>query len=401
MKNIFIITFLFIACAVKAQKVQEIASKNIDEAIPLFEQIADFKNTDNVKLIGIGDVGELVKETKKFNTAFSAYLITKKNYRNIVLRTDDWLLRPLNTYLTTDVPADDARTDSLIKSIFSGRHKFENREFSSFIKWIKAYNLAHPADVVNIFGVAPNTPIPPAYFLAIYVIPLDETNGLKLSEKWSNVAPSDSAAYADIKTWMVSVNKTRLSAVDQALLLRCGEDLVHNNFVLKIESPNQKFPAKAINDVSRYIAGQILKKLSKKTIHYGLNTEVVKANLETNFTADNAPYLSAGKFLSDALKENYYVFITDFAGTAKLPVADLSAQKMDVEQFTGSARAKALFGKKDYIDRKKDKDALKGYTPMLLPYIKGQFTNAIAEPDSYAADGLFLFSDLSEIDLNY
>lgn len=402
MKNICLfITLLVAFSSVSAQKIQELASKNIEEAIPMFEQISDFKNTDHVKLLGLGDVGEFVKESKKLNTAFSAYLITKKKFRNIVIQTDDWLLRPLNSYLTTSAPADTARIDSLIKNVFSGDHEFANPEFGSLMRWIKSYNLTHLEDMVNILGVTPHTQIPPSYFLATYVRPVDGSYMRKLSEKWSDNATPDSTAYSDIKIWLETFKDAKLSNFNQDLIFRCNEDLIHNKFVLKLESASQKFPVKAVNERSRYTADQILKKLSKKTIFYSLNLGVTKIDLQSNFVKDNLPSSSVGKFLSEDLKENYYVFITDFADTATLPVADLSAQKMNVEIFTGSTQAQTLFKKKDYFEHKKDKDVLKGYTPMVIPYVKGQYANALVKPETFAADAIFLFSHLSEIDLNY
>ena len=402
MKNIYIvITLLLVFSRVNAQKIQEIASKNIDEAIPMFEKISDFKNTDEVKLIGLGDIGEFVKESKKLNTAFSAYLISKKKVRNIVLPTDDWLLRPLNTYLTTSVPADTARLDSLIKNIFSGNHKFQNPEFRSLISWIKKYNSDHPKDRVTVFGAAPDTTIPPSYFLSTYVFPIDKSYGKTLSEKWGDNATSDSIAYADIKIWIETLKNTKPSKLHQDLIIKCNEDLIHNKFVLKYESIDQKFQPKALNAMCRYMANQILKKLTKKTIYYTLNADAAKADLEASYTLDNQPFFSVGKYLSEDLKENYYVFVTDFADVARLPVASLLTQKFNVEVFTGSEQAKTLFKKNDYFDRKKDKDVLKGYKPILLPYLKERYTNAIVGRDAIAVDALFLFSHLSEINLDY
>jgi hypothetical protein len=402
MKNIYtVIILLFFFCHVKAQKIQQIASKNIDEAIPMFEYISDFKNTDKVKLVGLGDAGEFVKESKKVNAAFSAYLVSKKKFRNIVLSADDWLLRPLNTYLITSLPADTARLDSLIKNIFSGVHRFRNLEFRSLMSWIKKYNSTHPNDMVNVFGVAPNTAIPPSYFLSAYVLPIDEIYGRILSEKWADNATPDSMAYLDIKTWISSLKNKKLSKLHQELITRCNEDLIHNRSVLKHEYIDQKFLPLALNARSRYIASQILKKSGQKTIFYALNTDVVKVDLEASFALDNHPFFSVGKYLSEDLKENYCVFITDFTGIANLPVVNLLARNTDVETFTGSERAKALFKINDYFDIEKNKDILKGYKPILLPYLKGQLINAIAGPDSVAADALFLFSDLSVTNLDY
>lgn len=402
MKNIcIVITLLFVFSYVNAQKVQEIASKNIDEAIPMFGHISDFKNTDGVKLVGLGDVGELAKESKKLNTTFSAYMISKKNFRNIVIPTDDWLLRPLNTYLTTSAPADTTLLDSLIKDIFASNHSFRNREFRSLLSWLKTYNSGHRQDMVNIFGVAPGTTIPPSYFLAAYVYTIDKPYGQKLSEKWSNNATPDSIAYADIKIWVASLKNTKLSKPHQDLIIRCNEDLLHNKAVVKIVSVDQKFPPKTLNDRSRYIANQIIKKLGKKTIYLGSNTEVIKADLLSNFVLNDLPIYSTGKYLGEDLKDNYCVFVTDFADTARLPVVYISTKKIEEEVIASSKQTKALPKKNDYFDRKKDLVSLRGYQPILLSTFKEVVTKAIVKQGDYATDALFLFSQLSKTDLSY
>ncbi|MFC0513360.1 erythromycin esterase family protein [Mucilaginibacter angelicae] len=402
MKNVYVVIILLLSFNhVNAQKIQEIASKNIDEAIPAFEHISQFKNTEKVKLVGLGDVGEFVKESKRINTAFSAYLISEKKFRNIVLPADDWLLRPLNSYLTTSVPADTAKLDSLIKNTFSGIHKFRNPEFRSLMSWIKKYNSTHPKDMVNVFGVAPNATIPPSYFLSVYVLVVDEPYSRTLSEKWSDNATPDSAAYLDIQIWSTSLKNKKLSKLHQDLIARCDEDLRHNKSVLKHESIDQKFQPELLNARSRYMANQILKRLDQKTIFYSLNTDVVKADLTSSFVLNNHPYFSVGKYLAEDLKENYYVFATDFTGIAKLPVVDLLARNTGVETFDGSAQAKALSKKNDYLDRESDMDILKGYQPVLLPYLKGQQTDVMTDRNTPAVDGLFLFSNLSEINLAY
>ncbi|MCC8427015.1 erythromycin esterase family protein [Mucilaginibacter sp. UR6-11] len=401
MKNLLISTVLLFGFGnVNAQKIQEIASKNIDQAIPLFDQISDFKNTDEVKLVGLGDVGEYVKESKKLNTAFSAYLISKKKFRNIVLQTDNWLLQPLNAYLTSSAPADSAVFIPLFINAIPARGQFANTDFMSLLTWIKKYNLAHPQDMVNIFGVAPNKIIPPSYFLSTYVFAVDQPYGKKLSEKWSESIAPDSIAYSDIKIWVESLKNKKLSKMQQDLVSSCNEDLLHNTLVVQIVSVDQRIPPRYLNERSRYVANQILKKLGKKTIFYALNTEVAKADLKWSFSLDNHPFFSTGKYLGEDLKENYYVFITDFADIARIPVVSYSAKKINVEVLSGPEQAKTLYKKNDYFDRKKDSDLLKGYQPILLSTSKEIITNTVVDRDSYATDALFLFSQLSKIETN-
>ncbi len=267
MKSSCLIIALILAFSnTDAQKIQEIASKNIDEAIPMFNKVSDFKNTDDIKLLGLGDVADLAKESKKLNTAFTAYLISNKNFRNIVILGDDWMLRPLNAYMTSSAPADSTALLSLLSSSIPPYPKFANTEFFELIAWIKKYNLAHQQDMVNFWGVAPNTSIPPSYFLSAYVYAIDKAYGQKLSEKWSENTASDSVAYADIKTWLTTLKSTGLSKANQTLVAKCNADLLHNKAVVKILSIDQKFPPKILNDRARYIANRILEKLGKSEL---------------------------------------------------------------------------------------------------------------------------------------
>lgn len=401
MKHSYLFIFLlFVVSLVNAQKIQDIASKNLTEAIPMFDHVSDFKNTDDIKLLGLGDVGVLAKESKRINMAFSAYLITKKNFRNVVISGDDWKLRPLNAYLNSSAPADTTKLISLILSGIPPSPEYANFEFIEFVKWLKQYNLDHPQDMVSILGATSNTPIAPSYFLGTYVYAIDKDYGQKLSEKWSENTTPDSLAYMDIKTWATGIKSAKLSKENQELLAKCNDDLLHNQSVVIIKSFDQKFPARVISDRSHYVANQIITKLNKKTIFLGLNHEVSKADLKENFSLNNVSVSSIGKYLDDRLKEKYCSLVTDFADTSSLQVLNYTARKMGFEVLTPSDKAKALYKKGDYLDRKKDKDLLKGYQPISLPYAKEIYVNILVNPGDYAADGVFIFKHLSEININ-
>jgi hypothetical protein len=392
---------LMLIYSAQAQKIHEIVSKDINDAIPVFDRMLESKDFAKVKLLGLGDVAIFVKESKRLITSFSAYLIHKQKFRNVVLQVDDWRLRPLNSYLTNTVQTDTAVLDSLIKSIFSSDFQFRNREFRSFLRWLKQYNLTNPNEHVNIYGVAPNSDIPPAYFLAAYVFEIDKASAEKLSEKWSNEDTPDSLAYSDIEVWLQAIKKTKISSSVHEQILRCEEDLLHNKYVLKYTSPDQKFSQSQLNDRARYIANQVLKKLGKQTILYAMTHQVIKRELESSVVMGGLPVSSTGKYLHEDLKSDYQSIVVDFADNARLIMIDISARQGNLENVAGTAQAKALHQKAEYIDRKKDTQLLKGYKPtMLWPY-KGQVANIILGKDDYAVDALFLFSTLTELDLTY
>ncbi|RZM29707.1 MAG: hypothetical protein EOO88_03895 [Pedobacter sp.] len=394
------IGLLLLTVRAEAQKIQEIVSKEIDDAIPVFDQLLGSRSFADIKVLGLGDAAVFVKESKKLATSFSAYLISRQKFRNIVLHVDDWQVRPLNAYLTSAVRADTLVLDSLIKSIFSSDYQFRNRDFRAFLQWLKQYNLTNPKDQVNFGGVAPVNRIPPAYFLAAYVFEIDKTYGQQLSEKWSNEDTSDSLAYSDIDVWLQAVRKTKSSTSVRQQILRCEGDLQHNKYVLKYNSPDQQFSQNQLNDKARYTANQVLQKSDKPTIFYAMTYQVMKGELETSVELNGLPVSAVGKYLKDELKSSYQSFAIDFADSAKVMVIDIPNRKGDLEKVNGTAQAKALYQKGEFIDRTKDAQSLKGYKPtMLWPY-KGQVGNLILGKEEYAIDAVFLFSSLTELDLS-
>ncbi|WP_457287225.1 hypothetical protein [Pedobacter sp. UYP24] len=351
--------------------------------------------------MGIGDVGMFSKETKKINFSFSAYLISKRQFRNITLPVDDWQIRPLNAYLISSSARDTSELDTLVSNIFTSDYQYKNLEFKAFLQWVKTYNINHPLEMVNLFGVASSNTIPPSYFLSAYIYPVDASNGQKLSAKWSDDNTPDSLAYVDIRKWAESQKDLRISKLNQDLISRCVEDLSHNNSVLKLTPLDQKFSRDQLNGINRYVANQILKKLNKKTIFLGLNKAVVKANLESNFVIDQLQYSSIGNYLKISLAGGYKVYVTDFAVEANLPVADFSTQKMNIQNATGSDQAKGVYRGNDYVEPTEKLNLLKGYNPAYLSAFPSLDSRIIVGKDQYVFDGLFILSTLSVVSLIY
>ncbi len=96
MKKILTLLLLSVCTlTMRAQQVQQIADLPIDKAIPQVDLLMKDRIPDQVKLIGIGDIGTLVKETQQFDVNLSAWLISKKNLQLELapLRADLTLLK--------------------------------------------------------------------------------------------------------------------------------------------------------------------------------------------------------------------------------------------------------------------------------------------------------------------
>jgi hypothetical protein len=397
---IFLLTFTIVNI-LRAQLVDSIATKKIDSAIPLFSKISDFKELDNIQLVGLGDVAEVAKETKKNNTAFAAYLIQNKKFRNILIPFDDWVLRPLNSYLISGKTNDSLEVVSLIKNIFESSYRFKNKEFISFIFWIKNYNLNHPNDMVNIYGVFPLTPIPLSYFLSAYIYPLDSSFGKKMSEKWTSHGISETVAYADMKSWIKLKRTGKINESERDLLNGFENDLLHNSSIIKIDSLTQKFPASLLNKRSSYVANQIQAKIEKRSIFVTSNTDVVTTQIKPSFVLEEIPINSIGTLLKSLLKNRYYVFVSDFAGSAQLKVVNLVTRSLDDEVYVSSDQAKTLRKKKDFFNlEKNDSGILNGYCPLYLSLFKQLNSQTIVEKKGVPFNTLFLYFNLSAIDFS-
>jgi hypothetical protein len=397
---IFLLTFTIVNI-LRAQLVDSIATKKIDSAIPLFSKISDFKELDNIQLVGLGDVAEVAKETKKNNTAFAAYLIQNKKFRNILIPFDDWVLRPLNSYLISGKTNDSLEVVSLIKNIFESSYRFKNKEFISFIFWIKNYNLNHPNDMVNIYGVFPLTPIPLSYFLSAYIYPLDSSFGKKMSEKWTSHGISETVAYADMKSWIKLKRTGKINESERDLLNGFENDLLHNSSIIKIDSLTQKFPASLLNKRSSYVANQIQAKIEKRSIFVTSNTDVVTTQIKPSFVLEEIPINSIGTLLKSLLKNRYYVFVSDFAGSAQLKVVNLVTRSLDDEVYVSSDQAKTLRKKKDFFNlEKNDSGILNGYCPLYLSLFNQLNSQTIVEKKGVPFNTLFLYFNLSAIDFS-
>jgi hypothetical protein len=399
MKPTFTLFFLFLSIVqLRGQGIDEIASRDLKHAIPLFERVSDFENTDNADIVGLGDIAQLAKESKKINTGFAAYLIENKNFRNIMLPVDDWLIRPLNASLTGHSQNEDSLVDSLAKTLLSAHPNYHSYEFRTFLKWIKEYNAAHPADMVTVNGAAPLTRIPASYFLAHYVYIIDQEYGKALSERWSRSMPGDSIVHDNLQTWIDAQKSKQLTTSERVLITRCEADLLHNKSIVPIHSIDEKFPAALLDKRSQYIADNIGKKSARKTIFFGSNTEVAAAKLQASYVLGKETFGSVGSFLKNRLGERYIVFVTDFTGSAELPIADMATQTVNIEIIQAKDQSKRLKDRDSYLNREKHQNHLDGYEPTAFSAFKEMDSYVISEKDKDSVDAVFVVSDLSPLD---
>jgi len=394
MKKIFAFALsLTIFLNLQGQQISEIISSDIEEAIPKVDRLLSAKKLDQYKLIGLGDPAVFAKESKILNFRILAYLISRKNYRNVLLATDDWRVRPLNAYLSSPHPLNPTNLDSVFRSSIS-EYMFYNQEFLTFLTWLEKFNADNPDQMVRIFGVEQNTEIPPSYFLATYIFPIDAQYGRKLAQKWGDNDTSDSLAFLDIEAWFAEIVDSDISETYRDLIKQCKNDINHNRSFPNAPV-NQKFTQKIIENSSKYVANQIIDKLDKKSVLVGGNAVVVKANIRSTIVAEDLPVSSVGNYLDKHLTDDYCAFVTDFVESAELYVIDIPNSQIVSQEFTGNDYTKRLYTQGDHFDSKRDRTLLIEYRPIILPLVKDRSSTVSAEEEDPVIDLLFLLPNLT------
>lgn len=376
-----------------AQHAEKAADTSLTMAIRDIATGFNNKLPAHTKVVGIGDVTPFAKQSTGLNMAIAAFLVSQKEFRHIVLFYEDWLLRPLNDYLTNKRPFDSTTVDSLVR-ISLANSSLRNTSFSSFATWLKKYNLDHPEAMVDLSGIVADDLIPPAYFLAAYIFPADSTNGLMLSKKWGADIYNDESAFKDIAVWYQQVSKhTALFNKHKALLMRCAEDIDHNDIIRNGSSLMMK-PKMLVALKTRAMAGLIQKKSGKRTIIYANNEDIAKAG----FVFNGDTLVSLGLLLHEQLKEQYYSCLTDFGAPADLNQIDPQTGQLTLTKIPGSEYARELSGKKPAFFMPEDSIAIKQYRPRTIFPVIGVEREIVADNNLPAADALFFIKQLTPTD---
>lgn len=394
MKKAVIIALLFIPLlSASAQHAGRIASTPLTTAVSKVAADFDNKIPAHVKVVGIGDVTPFGKEATGLSMAIAAFLISQKEFRHIVLLYEDWLLRPLNDYLTNKRPFDSTTVDSLVR-ISLVNSSLRNASFNSFAVWLKKYNLDHPEAMVDLSGVVSDDLIPPAYFLTRYIFPVDRTNGWTLSKKWGANIYDDESAFKDISTWYQHVSKnTALFNKHKELLIRCADDIKHNDIIRDGSSLMMK-PKVLVDLKTRAMADLVLKKSDKRTIIYANNEDIAKAG----FIFNGDTLVSIGLLLHEQLKDKYYSCLTDFEGPSDLNQIDPQTGQLTLTTIQGSAYAREMSGKKHIFFMPEDSVAIKQYRPRTIFPVIGIEREIVPGNNPPAANAIFIIKHLTPTD---
>jgi erythromycin esterase len=139
-------------------KAQSIPAKAISQTIELQQEMLDSLEAriKNTEIVGIGEVSHGALEATYLKTQLIKFLVNEMNFRQILFELDDATIRPLNKYLTNNVPPEKKRFDFLFDSLFNftvGGAILNNEKFKEQMSWVKDFNMLHPNDMVNMRGV--------------------------------------------------------------------------------------------------------------------------------------------------------------------------------------------------------------------------------------------------------
>ncbi|PZP49112.1 MAG: hypothetical protein DI598_08600 [Pseudopedobacter saltans] len=302
----FLILITVFTHQAKSQLVDSIIGAPIDKAVTLIGKNNIIDNiTPDVKLVGLGEIAILAKETTLFNTRLAAYLISRRDFRMVVLNQSNFVLRPLNDYLSGNSGFDKDTMDS-IAHLSLQQSMYSSQEMMQFLYWLKKHNLKFPSKKISISGSAgPEGLIPVYYFLTHYIYPVDPEQGRLFSSRWQAPNYTDSLSYRDIYAWGSS-DKSQSRLKGKNLLTMFNDDVHYNQQVSSLKS---------YQEAMDMLADGVLRHTNMKTIFFSYNEAIVKSKIVVNGGRDTVN--SPGLIFQSRLGKHYVAYLSDFQEVSK------------------------------------------------------------------------------------
>lgn len=308
----------------------KIGPLSLDSNTVWLQKIFDTSVSDNVQMLGLGEVSHGGYEPLALKAKMIQYLVEERGYRNIVLEFPDMAaLLQVRRYLLNDSIKDVAVADSFAKATAGLPNAQE--VFALLFRWLKLYNLAHPNAKVRLTGFDfSNDVAAQNFFLYNYIIPFDHKYAEGMLYYWNNKAMSDSAKMASVNGWF-NANRDRLV---KAVKKEEFEELQYQlqNETNSIDFAVFKFnwsnndPFAVIKYRDSIMANNVIKLANgQKTIVWAHNAHIS--------TSDG--YM--GKRLKEQFKSQYFILLTDFSNEANVYVK-LADGQLEEQHFTSGRR---------------------------------------------------------------
>jgi len=191
---------LFVTCAnvYGQQKLNFTPLADADTSLAPIETAFNGK-LDAVKVVGLGEATHGDKTTFAFNFNMVKYLVAQRGFRILLIEAPNSVLVPLNNFIQNDSDYTQASIDTLvIRTIPVGAYR--DRQTAALLKWLKDYNLGHPAQKVQLLGmsldVKPNTQL-----LNDYIKRYDPQSAHVITTKWENKNYKSMNKWNDVFNW--------------------------------------------------------------------------------------------------------------------------------------------------------------------------------------------------------
>ncbi len=310
--------FCFISCVASAQTPVDkipygnIGSLSLSTNTQWLDDYFGKKITDSVQIVGLGEVSHGGIEPMDFQVKMIQYLVEKKGFRNVCIEHADFQpFSAIRNYLNNNNLKDSTIEKFTIESNFTSALK---KKFSNLFFWLKAYNINHPQNKVQVagFDLDRSTHIID-FVLNNYVTPISPSDGAANAKLFENL-PNE-LKFQKISTWLKANQKLIEKKFPPADVKWLKFHLSSFEYGIK-ETSMKDGDFKEINNdsSSRYRDSMMFENVryfakSQKTVLIAHNAHLTKSD-----------DLRMGKRLDQYYHQRYYLVLTDFSKTANIEV---------------------------------------------------------------------------------
>ncbi len=124
-------------------QVVPLKSQDIGSGFTDFEKFGS--NFDTARVVGLGEATHGTQDFVKLRNRLVEYLVSQKGYRFIALETDIGDTTAVDQYITQGV-------GSPAEAVLPLFIYFQVEDYITLLKWLRAWNLQHPNDMVHFYG---------------------------------------------------------------------------------------------------------------------------------------------------------------------------------------------------------------------------------------------------------
>lgn len=303
--------------------ISRIGPLSLDSGTAWVQQVFDTAIGDDIQLVGLGEVSHGGYEPMALKAKMVQYLVEKRGYRNLLLEIADiGFIRPVRLYLSDNNVKDLSITDSLVAGM--NVTPAAKTVLGNLFRWLKQYNLLHPAEMVRVEGFDLNgDAVFRNYFMYNYMIPYDHVTAHGLLSQWGRGDLSDSLKMASVYAWYLdhkSELEKKLSKPEFEYLDRQVELNLHSLLHFLWKSAGELSKASIYRDSIQ---------AKNVALISGTQKAVVWAH---NMHISTTPRCM-GMYLRQRYGERYYILLTDYSDEANIYLANEKDPVLTTTQY--------------------------------------------------------------------